>query len=84
MQTDTLTYRRAPAANPIVTTVYNASLAAFRCTTGFEMDLGKEVICCVNDAEVKKVKFVNRQYNFLRWTGDDLPTFQSSELRPPQ
>jgi hypothetical protein len=44
---------------------------------GFAMGLGKRVIWCVREADLKDVHFDNRQYNFLRWT-DDLPEFRKA------
>src|SRR5207237_9331149 len=45
---------------------------------GFAMGLGKRVIWCVKDRDLQSVHFDNRQYNFLRWTEDDLPAFKSA------
>jgi hypothetical protein len=42
---------------------------------GFAMGLGKRVIWCVKDVDLKNVHFDNRQYNFLQWTEDGFPEF---------
>ena len=43
---------------------------------GFAIGLGKRVIWCVKDADLKDVHFDNRQYNFIRWKEDNFPGFK--------
>jgi len=45
---------------------------------GFALGLGKRVIWCVKDTDLKEVHFDTRQYNFLRWNPDDLPSLREA------
>jgi nucleoside 2-deoxyribosyltransferase len=43
---------------------------------GFALGLGKRVIWCVEDSDLKNIHFDNRQYNFLRWKADNVSSFK--------
>lgn len=45
---------------------------------GFALGLGLQVIWTIRDDELEKVHFDNRQYNFLQWNHDDLPSFKKA------
>ncbi len=42
---------------------------------GFAMGLGRPVIWTVENSRLEDVHFDNRQYNFIRWSDDDLNQF---------
>lgn len=45
---------------------------------GFALGLGIQVIWTVREEDLKGVHFDNRQYNFLQWSMDDLPSFRKA------
>lgn len=45
---------------------------------GFALGLGIQVIWTIREEDLKGVHFDNRQYNFLQWSLNDLPSFKKA------
>lgn len=45
---------------------------------GFALGLGRRVIWCVREADLKQVHFDNRQFNFLQWKPNQIEDFRGA------